>query len=132
MKGWARKIRRREKVEFILPGSTTANKNRFYFSVMALAYILAPRSGRPKTQGPGSGREKSERGRRRHPCESFAAGRFCTGWRLKPSVMSIKTIAYGVENVRFQAHPLRVIVWRLNGKTPPKKRSMQYVIQRAH
>ena len=26
---------------------------------------------------------------------------------------------------------LAVIVWRLNGKTPPRKRSMQYVIQRA-
>ncbi len=33
---------------------------------------------------------------------------------------------------RRHEYGLAVIVWRLNGKTPPKKRSMQYVIQRAH
>ena len=33
---------------------------------------------------------------------------------------------------RRHEYGLAVIVWRLNGKTPPRKRSMQYVIQRAH
>jgi hypothetical protein len=33
---------------------------------------------------------------------------------------------------RRHEYGLAVIVWRLNGKTPPKKRSMQYVIQRSH
>ena len=32
---------------------------------------------------------------------------------------------------RRHEYGLAVIVWRLNGKTPPRKRSMQYVIQRA-
>jgi len=32
---------------------------------------------------------------------------------------------------RRHEYGLAVIVWRLNGKTPPKKRSMQYVIARA-
>jgi hypothetical protein len=32
---------------------------------------------------------------------------------------------------RWHDYGLAVIVWRLNGKTPPRKRSMQYVIARA-
>ena len=32
---------------------------------------------------------------------------------------------------RRHEYGLAVIVWRLNGKTPPRKRSMQYVIQQA-
>lgn len=32
---------------------------------------------------------------------------------------------------RRHEYGLAVIIWRLNGKTPPRKRSMQYVIQRA-
>ena len=32
---------------------------------------------------------------------------------------------------RRHEHGLAVIVWRLNGKTPPRKRSVQYVIARA-
>ena len=32
---------------------------------------------------------------------------------------------------RRHEYGLAVIIWRLNGKTPPRKRSMQYVTQRA-
>ena len=36
-------------VEFILPGSTAAFKKGRYVNVMALAYILAPLSGKAKS-----------------------------------------------------------------------------------
>ena len=48
MKNLFRKIRRREKVECILQGSTTAIKKCRYVNVMGLAYNLAPLSGKTK------------------------------------------------------------------------------------
>jgi hypothetical protein len=48
MKNWFKKTRRRDMVEFILPGSTAALKKGRYVNVMGLAYILAPLSGKAK------------------------------------------------------------------------------------
>ena len=49
MKNWLRKTRRRDKVEFILPGSGVAFKKWRHVNVMGLAYILAPRSRKSKS-----------------------------------------------------------------------------------
>jgi hypothetical protein len=51
MKNWLRKTRRRDKVEFILQGSTAALKKGRYVNVMGLGYILAPLSGKAKNAG---------------------------------------------------------------------------------
>ncbi|MFP1646078.1 hypothetical protein [Pontitalea aquivivens] len=62
MKNWFRKTRRRDKVEFILRGSTTAFKKCRYVNVMWLAYILAPLSGKAKSAEAGIGRHQSPAG----------------------------------------------------------------------
>jgi len=51
MKNWFRKARRRDMVELILPGSTTAFKKCRSVNMMGLAYILAPLSGKQKMPG---------------------------------------------------------------------------------
>ncbi|WP_375572540.1 hypothetical protein ABWH93_06015 [Seohaeicola saemankumensis] len=51
-----------DKVEFILPGSPAVFKKCRYIKVMWLSYILAPRSGKPKTPEPADGRQQAGAG----------------------------------------------------------------------
>ncbi len=77
MRNWCRKTRRRDKVEFILPGSTTADKKCRYVNVMTLAYILAPLSGRPKGLAPAYGRNKIGAGDQKAPPRPHQAAHRC-------------------------------------------------------